>query len=243
VAAGKGPTVPADGEIGREGAHFPDAIDYDPATNRLLVGDGHVDRVPPAVWAYEVSGKQVLHQWFSYRKPDRDRPIMDDRRPPSKLGEIQPDQWPVEYATELLNVLHVLARLVALEPAQAELMERICGGPTLTADDLRTGGALDLPAGATGKAKGKRAKPDAASLACSAVTTDQPASDATGHKVRPRPINFPPPARGSENCSASGTSLACRRVGGRGDEERPAAGTANSSSGAAATERLLYAHC
>jgi hypothetical protein len=107
-----------------------------------------------------VSGKQVLRPWFSHCKRDRDRPIRGDRRPPSKLGEIQPVQWPAEYTTELLNVLHVLARLVTLEPAQAELLERICGGPTLTADDLRAGGALDLPAGAGGKAKGKRAKGD-----------------------------------------------------------------------------------
>lgn len=160
VVGGNGPTIPGDGEIGREGADFTDTFDYDPKSSRLLVGDGYVDRVPPAVWAYEVSGKQVLRQWFSYRKRDRDRPIMGDRRPPSKLGEIQPDQWPAEYTTELLNALHILARLVALETAQAELLERSCGGPTLTANDLRAGGALDLPAGAVVKAKGKRAKPD-----------------------------------------------------------------------------------
>jgi hypothetical protein len=41
------------------------------------------------------------------------------------------DHWLAEYTTELLNVLHVLALLVELEPGQATLLEEICGGPTL----------------------------------------------------------------------------------------------------------------
>jgi hypothetical protein len=83
------------------------------------------------VWRYEVSGKQVLTQWFSYRKKNRERPIIGDRRPPSKLGEIQTDHWLAEYTTELVNVLHVLASLVEMEGAQAKLLEAICGGTTL----------------------------------------------------------------------------------------------------------------
>src|SRR5207249_8735237 len=83
------------------------------------------------VWHYEVSGKRVLTQWFSYRKRHRERPIIGDRRPPSKLGDIQPDHWLAEYTTELLNVLHVLGLLVEMEPAQAKLLKVICEGPTL----------------------------------------------------------------------------------------------------------------
>jgi hypothetical protein len=48
-----------------------------------------------------------------------------------KLGEIQPDHWLAEHTTELLNVLHVLALLVEMEPAEAKLLEAICAGPTL----------------------------------------------------------------------------------------------------------------
>ena len=72
-----------------------------------------------------------LTQWFSFRKKNRERPIIGDRRPPSKLGDIQPDHWLAEYTTELLNVQHVLALLVEMEAAQAKLLEAICGGPTL----------------------------------------------------------------------------------------------------------------
>ena len=74
----------------------------------------------------------MLTQWFCLRKKNRDRPIIGDRRPPSQVGDIQPDHWLAEYTTELLNVLHVLALLVELEPDQAKLLEAICAGPTLT---------------------------------------------------------------------------------------------------------------
>jgi hypothetical protein len=70
---------------------FPDSIDYDAAKQELKVGCGRIGPVPEAVWEYEVSGKQVLRQWFSYRKKNRERPQIGDRRPPSPLGDIQPD--------------------------------------------------------------------------------------------------------------------------------------------------------
>lgn len=128
---GRPPHVPKEGAIPNDPDSMPDEIEYDEPRRRLNVGQGFVDNVPLAVWNYEVSGKRVLTQWFSYRRKNRERPIIGDRRPPSKLGEIQPDHWLAEYTTELLNVLHVLALLVELEPAQAQLLEAICEGPTL----------------------------------------------------------------------------------------------------------------
>ena len=110
---------------------MPNEIGYDEAKRRLLVGKGSVENVPPEVWNYEVSGKRVLTQWFSYRKKQRERPIMGDRRRPSKLGDIQPDHWLAEYTTELLSVLHVLALLVEKEPDQSQRLEAICAEPTL----------------------------------------------------------------------------------------------------------------
>ncbi len=127
----RAPRIPKKGAIPDDADGMPDEIGYDEAKRRLMVGTGFIDNVPPAVWRYEVSGKQVLTRWFSYRKKDRQRPIIGDRRPPSKLGDIQPDRWLAEYTTELLNVLHVLALLVDLEPAQAKLLEKILAGPLL----------------------------------------------------------------------------------------------------------------
>ncbi len=67
-----------------------------------------------------------------------------DRRPPaaSPLDRIQPDGWLAEHTTELMNVLHVLGRLVALEPRQADLLNRIGDGPLLSGDELRANGAF-----------------------------------------------------------------------------------------------------
>lgn len=131
------PRISAGGAIPSDPDHMPDAISYDAANRRLWIGRGYIDNVSPAVWAYEVSGKHVLTQWFSYRKRNRDRPQIGERRPPSPLGDIQPDTWPAAYTTELINLLHVLGRLVLLEAAQADLLDRICAAPTLNDEALQ----------------------------------------------------------------------------------------------------------
>ena len=134
--AQNGPRISAAGAIPDAPDRMPDTISYDAANRRLRIGDGYVDNVPPEVWRYEVSGKHVLTQWFSYRKRHRDRPLIGDKRPPSPLGDIQPDRWLAEYTRELIDVLHVLGRLVLLEPAQADLLDRICASPTVDAAAL-----------------------------------------------------------------------------------------------------------
>jgi hypothetical protein len=130
------PNVPKGGAIPSTSEGFPDSIDYDAATRQLKVGAGHIDNVLPAVWAYEVSGKNVLRQWFSYRKRNRERPLIGDKRPPSELGKIQPDHWLPEYTSELINVLNVLTMLVELEPKQAALLKEIVDGPLIPASKI-----------------------------------------------------------------------------------------------------------
>lgn len=139
----KAPRIPKAGEIPEHPTDMPDTIDYDSANNRLVVGRGYVERVPLQVWNYEVSGKNVLRHWFSYRKANRERPIIGDRRRPSPLGDIQPDHWLAEYTTELINLLHVLGLLVNLELSQSDLLERICSSGTISSDELKVSGALD----------------------------------------------------------------------------------------------------
>jgi hypothetical protein len=136
------PTIPAAGALPAKLDDMPHELDYDAAERRLNIGTGYVENVSPQVWAYEVSGKRVLTQWWSYRRKDRSKPPMGDKRPPSELSKIQPDKWLPEYTTELLNVLRVLTRLVALEPAQDDLLRRIVEGPTINADALMATGAL-----------------------------------------------------------------------------------------------------
>jgi hypothetical protein len=134
MPTGQGPTIPAGGAIPGAPEPLPDTMTYDASSRRLHIGSGFIDNVPPAVWAYEVSGKNILRQWFSYRKRDRTRPIIGDRRPPSPLDKIQPDHWLDEYTIDLMNLLHVLGRLVALEPAQADVLARICKGHLIASD-------------------------------------------------------------------------------------------------------------
>ena len=136
------PTIPEDGGIPGAPEPLPDTMTYDPGARRLHIGGGHVANVTPAMWAYEVSGKNVLRQWFGYRRRDRSKPIIGDRRPPSPLDKIQPEHWLAEYTSDLIDLLNVLGRLIKLELAQADLLERVCAAPLFTLAALREAGAI-----------------------------------------------------------------------------------------------------
>lgn len=156
--SGQRPKVPRDGAIGMSPDEMPESISYDDATLRLLVGNGWIEGVTPAMWNYEVSGVQVVRHWFSYRKADRTRPIIGDRRPPSELGTIQPDHWLAEYTEEILQLLNVLGRVIDLEPVQAKLLKRICEGDVISVTEFQEADAFSLtdcptkPSDVTGKA-------------------------------------------------------------------------------------------
>ena len=140
------PRIPVDGAISQDPGLMPDSINYDYVRRR----NSHRERLHRRTSRrkpghYEVSGKQVLMQWFSYRKLNREKPPMGDKRPPSELCKIQPESWLAEYTSELLNVLHVLGRLVELEGRQADLLEKVCSGSLISVDDLRSGEALTVP--------------------------------------------------------------------------------------------------
>ena len=149
------PTIPANGGIPSAPEPLPDAMDYDPVARRLKVGKGYVENVTPEMWAYEVSGKRVLWQWFSYRRRDRSKPLIGEKRPPSPLDAIQPEGWLPEYTADLLDLLHVLGRLIALEPKQADLLNRICEGPLRSAEELHAAGAFAAPETPSAKPKAK----------------------------------------------------------------------------------------
>jgi hypothetical protein len=156
LGRGEAPRIPDVGAIPQDSGSMPDTIDYDATNRRLLVGRGYVERVTPDMWKYEVSGKQVIRQWFSYRKADRERPLIGDRRQPSRLGEIQPDHWLAEYTTELVNLLNVIGGLVMVEPRQADLLERVVAGPTIAGTELRGEGALQTTRGAPRRGASRR---------------------------------------------------------------------------------------
>jgi hypothetical protein len=130
------PTIPAGGALPDTLAAMPHELEYDAASRRLKIGAGFVANVSPDVWAFEVSGKNVLRRWWSYLRQDRSKPPMGDRRPHSKLSEIQPTIWPAEYTTELLALVRVLTRLVALT-SSGRSADPHRGGPTIDSDTLR----------------------------------------------------------------------------------------------------------
>jgi len=153
------PTIPKDGAIAPN-APLPDELRYDAGKQQLHLAGGFIAHVNEAVWKYEVDGKQVIPQWFSYRKRDRSKPPMGDRRPPSPLQAIQPDHWLAEYTTDLLDLLNVLTLLVELEPEQVALLDKVCNGALLTETDLRAaaaiGGTVNAPTLTDGSQSDKR---------------------------------------------------------------------------------------
>jgi hypothetical protein len=131
LAKGDAPFIPADGSIPGAPEPLPDTMEYDAVKRRLVIGKGFVENVLPPMRGYEISGKTVLDQWFSYRRRERTKPLIGDKRQPSPLEKIQPDGWLAEYTEDLLNLLNVLGRLVALEQRQADLLDRIVAGPLI----------------------------------------------------------------------------------------------------------------
>ncbi|MFC5747986.1 type ISP restriction/modification enzyme [Actinomadura rugatobispora] len=123
-----------------EPAGMPEKIDYDPDRRTLNVGDGRISPVAPRVWEYEVSGMRIVKKWFDYRRRE------PAGRRSSPLDDINPERWPAKFTTELLELLNVLGRCAALEPAQAQLMDRIVSSPLITTDHLAAEGVLPVSA-------------------------------------------------------------------------------------------------
>jgi Type ISP C-terminal specificity domain/N-6 DNA Methylase len=139
------PFIPADGAIPPAPEPLPETMHDDAAKQRLVIGKGFVENVTPAMRNYEISGKNVLDQWFSYRRRDRTKPLIGDKRPPSPLEKIQPGGWLAEYTEDLLNLLNVLGRLITLEPRQGDLLDRIAAGPLVVVTIEQSGTTDDEP--------------------------------------------------------------------------------------------------
>jgi hypothetical protein len=129
---------------------MPERIFYDESTRTLHVGDGEIGPVAPEVWRYQVSGMWVVKHWFGYRKKNPS----GTRKSP--LDHIVATTWTTAMTTELLELLNVLGRCVALEPRQAELLERIVDGPLITINDLKDNAILPVPAMAQSAPKSRR---------------------------------------------------------------------------------------
>jgi len=116
--------VPADVENYRE------KHEYNDATQTLHVGAGEFAPVAPEVYAFEVSGLKVVQSWLGYRMKN------PKGKKSSPLDRINPETWPSEFTTELLELLWVLEATLAEYPNQANLLAAVVKGPCFTADEL-----------------------------------------------------------------------------------------------------------
>lgn len=103
---------------------FPNTLVYEEGSQQLFVGSGVIEHVTPSMRAYEIDGVNVLDKWFSYRRADRSRPVIGQRRV-SELMKIQPKTWLDEYTQDLIDLLNVVGLLVELETEQAEILNDI----------------------------------------------------------------------------------------------------------------------
>ncbi|MEU4192108.1 type ISP restriction/modification enzyme [Kribbella sp. NPDC026611] len=122
---------------------MPTQLRYDSATKTLHVGTGQVAPVEPEVVEYQVSGMFVLKHWFDYR-----RKVPAGNRG-SPLNDIVATHWTSAMTTELLELLNVIGRCVALEPVQHALLARIMNVPLITVADLESAHLLPIPSWAT----------------------------------------------------------------------------------------------
>ena len=109
---------------------YPGEFAYDQQTRTLRVGDGEFAPVAPEVFGYAISGLKVVQSWLGYRMRE------PKGRKSSPLNEILPDRW--TFTEELLELLWVLERSVALEPEGKALLDRVCASELWLADDLPT---------------------------------------------------------------------------------------------------------
>ncbi|MGI8484576.1 MAG: type ISP restriction/modification enzyme [Thermomicrobiales bacterium] len=107
-------------------------VAYNECKRELYVGDGIISQVDPRIWAYEVSGLRVVRSWLGYRVKNR------SGKKSSPLDDIRPERWTFEMTQELMALLWVLEGVIALEPAQAELLDEIVAGKLFLATELPT---------------------------------------------------------------------------------------------------------
>jgi len=119
---------------------MPAAVKYDPRSLTLWIGTGQVAPVSAAIWEYRVGKMRVINKWIGYRlKQPR------GRKPATPLDEIKATTWIAAFNDDLLRLLHVLAGLIQLEPAQDSLLHDVIEGLLIDPNQLRVAGILPVP--------------------------------------------------------------------------------------------------
>ena len=109
---------------------YPEHHSYDDHRQELRVGDGIFAPVSPEVRNFSVSGLDVVGSWLDYRMK------AGAGRRSSSLDEIHPAIWPEAFTQELLELLSVIERTVALGPDLDAVLDQIISGETMSASAL-----------------------------------------------------------------------------------------------------------
>ena len=107
---------------------MPESFGYDSNRQAIVVDGGEFGPVLSQVWEYEVSGFKVVQSWLGYRMRRR------KGKRSSPLDDITPAEWGSSTVSELLRLLNLLTRTLALHPQQEALLADILSGPLLNQD-------------------------------------------------------------------------------------------------------------
>lgn len=108
-------------------------IAFDAETGTITIGDGQVSGVRQEVWEFSVSGMQIVPKWIGYRtRKGTGRATSSS----SALDSIRPTEWRDEWNDELLDLIRVLTITIEQQADLADLLERICAGELISAEDL-----------------------------------------------------------------------------------------------------------
>jgi len=106
---------------------------YNPIEETLYVADGELAGVSRAVWAFEVSGMQVIKKWLGYRTAKGAGKAASSGSP---LDKIRPTEWEPEWSEELEEIVHVLTETERLIPTGIKLLDQIMAGDLISAEEL-----------------------------------------------------------------------------------------------------------
>lgn len=113
-------------------AGYPTEFSYDEPSQTLIVGGGEFTPVSSEVYTFSVSGLDVLQSWLKYRMKG------GYGKRSSPLDDLRPDVWTADMTRELLELLWLLERTLALGPTHTALLKDVEAGTCFTADELPT---------------------------------------------------------------------------------------------------------
>jgi hypothetical protein len=111
-------------------AKYPEKHKYDDKKRVLRIGDGEVAHVSPEVWNVSVSGLQVVKSWLDYRMKK------GAGKKSSPLDDIRPERWTEEMTRELVDLLWVLERSLAMYPTLDGWLDEVLAGSLFTGDEV-----------------------------------------------------------------------------------------------------------